>query len=215
MRRTANEYRARDKQTYVLSEGNPRQYARRITHFIRGIREVAHYILICPHSINLFRSMLVQLSRALFVLCTQCVKSHINISSLYAGTDSKFGLWEMPSAVLTVRVVQPLSDQNWVNRAFCGKSMTLGTDVHHTKPRKFSYSAKPDFPRGVFGGHLKKWPLCHHISETKRRRAIIVDSNNYIGFLCVDFRKGIAEYIMILYPPFWRPFQQNGGHFQK
>ena len=43
----------------------------------------------------------------------------------------------------------------WVNRAFCGKSMKLGTDVHHTKPSKFSYSAKPDFPRGGFGSHLK------------------------------------------------------------
>ena len=42
-----------------------------------------------------------------------------------------------------------------MNRAFCGKSMKLGTYVHHTKPSKFSYSAKPDFPRGAFGGHLK------------------------------------------------------------
>ena len=41
-------------------------------------------------------------------------------------------------------------------------------------------------------------------------------STLYIGFLgSVDFRKGIAEYIMPLYPPFWRPFKQNGGHFQK
>ena len=31
----------------------------------------------------------------------------------------------------------------------------------------------------------------------------------------VDFRKGIAEYVMPLYPPFWRPFKQNGGHFQR
>ena len=54
------------------------------------------------------------------------------------------------------KLVQPLSDQIWVNRAFCGKSMKLGTDVHHTKPSKFSYSAKPGFPRGGFGGHLKK-----------------------------------------------------------
>ena len=73
-------------------------------------------------------------------------------------------------------IVQPLSDQNLMNRAFCGKSMKLGTDVHHTKPSKCSYSAKPDFPRGGFGGHLKKFPLCHDISETKRRKAIIVDS---------------------------------------
>ena len=63
------------------------------------------------------------------------------------------------------------------DRAFCGKSMKLGTYVHHTKPSKFSYSAKTDFPRGGCVSHFKKWPLCHHIiSETKRRRAIIVDS---------------------------------------
>ena len=91
--------------------------------------------------------------------------------------------------------------------------MKLGTDVHHTKPSKFSYSAKPDSPRGGFSGHLKKWPLCHHISETKRRRAIIVDSIYRFSW-GVDFRKGIAEYIMPLYPPFWRSFEQNGGHFQ-
>ena len=73
-------------------------------------------------------------------------------------------------------LAQPLSDQILVNRAFCGKSMKLSTAVHHTKSSKFSYSAKPDFPCGGCGGHLKKWPLCHPISETKRHRAIIVDS---------------------------------------
>ena len=26
--------------------------------------------------------------------------------------------------------------------------------------------------------------------------------------------KGVAEYIMPLYPPFWRPFKTNGGDFQ-
>ena len=36
-----------------------------------------------------------------------------------------------------------------------------------------------------------------------------------MGFWGGDFRKGIAEYTMPLYPPFWRPFKQNGGHFQK
>ena len=91
--------------------------------------------------------------------------------------------------------------------------MKLGTDVHHTKPSKFSYSAKPDFPRGGFGGHLKKCPLCHHISETKRRRAIIVDS--IYRFSGATLYIGIAEYIMPLYPPFWRPFKQNGGYFQR
>ena len=63
-----------------------------------------------------------------------------------------------------------------MNRAFCGKSTKFGTHVHDTKKSKFSYSAKPDFPCGGCGSHLKKWPLCHYISETKRRRAIIFDS---------------------------------------
>ena len=111
-------------------------------------------------------------------------------------------------------VVQPLSDQNLVNRAFCGKSMKLGTYVHHTKPSKFSYNAKPDFPRGGFGAHLKKWPLCHHISETigiEPSFSTLHCIKIIQVFWGVDFRKGIAEYIMPLYPP----FKQNGGHFQR
>ena len=87
-------------------------------------------------------------------------------------------------------VAQPLSDQIWVNRAFCGKSTKFGTHVHNTKKSKFSYSAKPDVPHGAFGGHFKKWPLCHDISETKRRRAIIVDS---IGFLGRRFQKKYCQ----------------------
>ena len=72
--------------------------------------------------------------------------------------DAAWLSWRVMSSDSSTQavLVQPLSDQNWVNRAFCGKSMKLGTDVHHTKPSKFSYSAKPDFPRGGFGGHLKK-----------------------------------------------------------
>ena len=116
--------------------------------------------------------------------------------------------------------------------------MKLGTDVHHTKQSKFSYSAKPDFPRWGFGGHLKKWPLFHHISETKRRRAIIVDSiyrfsvgriqslnfdsvyilwgTDFVYILWgTDFIESIAEYIMPLHPAFWKPFKKHGGHFQR
>ena len=59
------------------------------------------------------------------------------------------------------------SVESRVNRAFCGKSTKFGTHVHDTKKSKFSCSAKPDFPCGGCGSHLKKWPLCHHISETK------------------------------------------------
>ena len=55
------------------------------------------------------------------------------------------------------------------NRAFCGKSMKLGTHVHYTKTSKFRYSAKPDYAWGGCGGHFPKWPLMAAISETKRR----------------------------------------------
>ena len=79
------------------------------------------------------------------------------------------------SSMSSTSLAQPLSDQIWVNRAFCGKNTKFGTHVHDTKKSKFSYSAKPDFPCGGCGSHLKKWPLCHHIAETTRRRAIIVD----------------------------------------
>ena len=34
-------------------------------------------------------------------------------------------------------------------RAFCGKSMTFGTDVRHTKPSKFSYATISQKLRGV------------------------------------------------------------------
>ena len=64
--------------------------------------------------------------------------------------------------------------------------MKLGTAVHHTNSSKFSYSAKPDFPCGGCGGHFEKWPLCHHISETKRRRAIIVDSIHRLSGACIS-----------------------------
>ncbi len=72
-------------------------------------------------------------------------------------------------------VAQQLTDQIWVNRAFCGKSMKLGTDVYHTKPTKFSYSAKPDFPCGVFQSNMS-------ISETKRCMAFDLD---YMSRFCV------------------------------
>ena len=52
-------------------------------------------------------------------------------------------------------LAQPLSDQIWVNRAFCGKSTTFGTHVHDTKKCKFSYSAKPDFPCGAVAAIFK------------------------------------------------------------
>ena len=63
-----------------------------------------------------------------------------------------------------------------MNRAFCGKSMTHGTDVHHTKPSKFSYSAKPDFPQ------------ISSISQ-KLRGVESSLSTLYIGFLWRRFQK--------------------------
>ncbi len=78
-------------------------------------------------------------------------------------------------------VVQPLSDQNWVNRAF--------------------------------GGHLKNGRYATIYQKLRGVEPSLLTLYIY-GFWGVDFRKGIAEYIMPLYPPFWRPFKQNGGHFQ-
>ena len=52
----------------------------------------------------------------------------------------------------------------------------LLTHFNYTKTSKFSYSAKPDFPCGGCGSQFETWPPCHHISESKRRRAFIVDS---------------------------------------
>ena len=57
----------------------------------------------------------------------------------------------------------------------------LLTHLHYTKTSEFSYSDKPDFPCGCCGSQFETWPPCHHISESKRRRAFIVDSI-YIGF---------------------------------
>ena len=41
-------------------------------------------------------------------------------------------------------------------------------------PKKVNLAIVPSQISPV--GHFKKWPLCHHISENKRRGAIIVDS---------------------------------------
>ena len=35
----------------------------------------------------------------------------------------------------------------------------------------------------------------------------------YIGFVGRIFQKSIAEYIMPMYPPFWRSFNNNSDHF--
>ena len=35
----------------------------------------------------------------------------------------------------------------------------------------------------------------------------------YIGFVGRRFQKKYYEYIMPMYPPFWRPFYKNGDHF--
>ena len=65
--------------------------------------------------------------------------------------------------------------------------MKLGTDVHHTKPSKFSYSAKPDFPRGGFGGHLKN---ARYTTISQKLRGVEPPlSTLYIGFLGSRFHK--------------------------
>ena len=57
------------------------------------------------------------------------------------------------------------------------------------------------------------------ISKVIRRSHKLRGATPSISTLCLDFvgrrfQKRIAEYIMPLYPPFWRQFKQNGGHFQ-
>ena len=65
--------------------------------------------------------------------------------------------------------------------------MKLGTDVHHTKPSKFSYSAKPDFPRGGFGGHLK---YGHYATISQKLRGVKPSlSILSIGFVGRRFQK--------------------------
>ena len=100
-----------------------------------------------------------------------------------------------------------------MNRACCGKSTKFGTHVHHTKSSKFSYSAKPDFPCGGCGGHFKNGRYVT-ISQKLRGEEPSVSTLHISFFWGVYFRKSNAEYIMPLYPPFWRPFIQNGGHLQ-
>ena len=76
----------------------------------------------------------------------------------------------------TIRLAQPLSDKIWVNRAICGKTPYL---AHmYIIPNQVNLAIMPSqiFPVGTVAVIFQKWPLCHHISETKRRRAIIVDS---------------------------------------
>ena len=65
--------------------------------------------------------------------------------------------------------------------------MKLGADVHHTKPSKFSYSAKPDFPRGGFGGHLKNG---RYATISQKLRGVEPSLLTlYIGFLGSRFQK--------------------------
>ena len=45
------------------------------------------------------------------------------------------------------------------HRAFCAKSMKLGTRVHYTKTSKFNYSAKPDYAWAVVAAIFQKWLL--------------------------------------------------------
>ena len=82
------------------------------------------------------------------------------------------------------------------NRAFCGKSMKLGTHVDYTKTSKVSYSAKPDYAWGGCcgccccggcggcGGHFPKWP-----QSQKLRGAEPSISTLCIGFVRHRFQK--------------------------
>ena len=84
-------------------------------------------------------------------------------------------------------LAQPLSDQIWVNRAFCGKSTKFGTHVHDTKKCKFSYSAKPDFPCGAVAGIFKNG---RYVTISQKLRGLEPSlSNLHIGFLGHRFQK--------------------------
>ena len=110
-------------------------------------------------------------------------------------------------------LVQQLSDQIWVNRVFCDKSMKLGTDIYHAKPIIFSYSAKPDFSCGGCGSHLKNG---RYVSTSPKLSGVESSlSTLYIAFVGRIFQKtywrihhaivsAILEAIFFL----------NGAHFQ-
>ena len=95
------------------------------------------------------------------------------------------------------------------NRAFCGKSMKLGTHVHYTKTSKSSYSAKPDFACGGCGGHFPKWPL-----SQKLRGAEPSISTLYIGFVRRRFQKKYCQMYHTILSDIVNVILQNGGHFQ-
>ena len=67
--------------------------------------------------------------------------------------------------------------------------MKLGTDVHHAKQSKFSYSAKPDFPRGGFGGHLKNGRYATISQKLRGVEPSLSTLYNFIGFLGSKFQK--------------------------
>ena len=81
-------------------------------------------------------------------------------------------------------------------------------------PKKLNLAIVPSqiFPVGAVAAIFKNG---RYFTISQKLRGVEPSfSTLYIGFLGVDFRKSIAEYIMPLYPPFWRQFIQNGDHLQ-
>ena len=95
------------------------------------------------------------------------------------------------------------------NRAFCGKSMKLGTHVYYTKTSKYSYSAKPDYACGGCGGHFPKWPPSHKLRGTEPSISTI-----YMGFVRRRFQKNYCQMYHTILSDIVKVILQNGGHFQ-
>ena len=87
--------------------------------------------------------------------------------------------------------------------------MKLGTHVHYTKTSKFSYSAKPDYAWGGYGGHFPKWPLSQKLRGAEPSTLTV-----YIGFVRRRFQKKYCEMYHTTLSDIAKAILQNGGHFQ-
>ena len=67
-----------------------------------------------------------------------------------------------------------------------------------------------------FGDHLSKMAdISKKIGLSQKLRGAEFQCWLYVYVLWgIDFIESIAEYIMPLHPPFWKPFKKHGGHVQ-
>ena len=93
--------------------------------------------------------------------------------------------------------------------------MILGTHVHHTKPSKFSYSAKPDFLYGVCRRHFKNGRSATIILSQKIRGVEQSLSTLYYRFSGAQIsEKVLPNTSSHCIRHFGGHFKQYGGHFQ-